>query len=242
MGASLTLDTTQFEDAMRLYSTATRKTMADSANRFLNNVAIKGLDVAKRAQSGEIETLPARPWWLKFLAKMAGARRLARDTARYQKRVSRFEDRKAKGLRTRAPKMTRQHGTREQWIRDMQRAEDGVLKTRMSHVNFLRLFFLRMSREVKNKIGGGLSASLPPRADGGFSVLFQDATVANPSAYIRVTYDYRKRSSDTAAGTEALLQPAIDEAAQIALADVVEYAKGRMIEDAAARMAVGRVA
>jgi len=66
---AMTLDTSEFDRAMVQYAAASGKDFKDIVHRQMNNLAIQGIKLQKRAERSAIKTMEGKAWWPKYVAK-----------------------------------------------------------------------------------------------------------------------------------------------------------------------------
>jgi len=66
---SMVLDTKEFDLAMIQYAAASGKDFKDIVHRQMNNLAIQGMKLQKRAERDAIKTMEGKDWWPRYVAK-----------------------------------------------------------------------------------------------------------------------------------------------------------------------------
>lgn len=66
---SLTLDMTQFDQALKEYTAASRRDWQYILNKQIGNVAARASGFAPTGNKSDIESLERKPWWPKFVRK-----------------------------------------------------------------------------------------------------------------------------------------------------------------------------
>ncbi|HWN09766.1 MAG TPA: hypothetical protein VNO50_10945 [Pyrinomonadaceae bacterium] len=74
MEVTTTLDTREFDASLAQYLDVTQKDMDYVCNRAALNVAIKAGQATPLADSSDIDALPQKPWWPKYVAKRISGR------------------------------------------------------------------------------------------------------------------------------------------------------------------------
>lgn len=64
-----TLDTREFDEALKQYAAGSKRDLSDMCNRAAFDVARWSIDGTDRASKAEIAAMPKKSWWVKYIAK-----------------------------------------------------------------------------------------------------------------------------------------------------------------------------
>jgi hypothetical protein len=231
MSSVVTFDSREWTQAIQQYSLATRKGVAESVNRALKNVGIKGVQIAKQAEPAAIENLESKDFWPKVVAKLLTRRKLGRAYSRIASRGATKRQQKTGQILSVAYRVEPGGHRSEEAARYSKR----LIRKRLTTAGFLRWFFANVARGM-DPYAPGKNARAPSRTGnwGGFKIQALPATETNKGAGVTVSYDYRKRRDSSARKAERVLRETLPQAMSRALADIQEYA-ARKMADAAAR-------
>jgi hypothetical protein len=231
MSASgFTLDDREWQSAIRLYSTATYKTLADAQNRQHKNWAIQALKIMKKAETAMIEHLKTLPWWPKYIAGImrnqaggsAGSKVFQAQWADAEKRK---RDKAQKGQK--AFKLDIEERSYAKYARDL---STKILGRRKVAVTFMKAFLAQMANAFDSVAREVRTPAI--KAFSGFKVSVKAASPRDLSVSVVAEYDYVKRGDKTARGAEGKGMEALEKAKPLAIADMIQYAEKKQAEHA----------
>jgi len=213
MSVSMTVtNLNEFNQTLGEYVFVSKKEFADGVNRQFNNLAIKAIRFTPKADSGRIRRLKNEH---KLIAHWMTKNKTPKNPE--NKRLK-----KGGVFYTRA---------------EAKRFANSVVKKRLGAVTFLKGFFVRMSDVIKQYSTGKTPTGKRYLE---ISPYFKPATTQNPSAYISVSYDYKRRSMTTSKRTESILGRALNMAIPATIADMKTYIARKAAERARQYSSTGK--
>lgn len=222
---AINVDFSDLEKVLLEYAAATDKSMAESVNRAMNNVAIKGVMNEKAAKAADINKLRNESWWLKYVAAAIAKQK----GAGFGRKVFQAHYAKGQGNASRS-----QSG----YVQYAKEFGDKILARRRGSVKFLKLFFVALSNKFA-PVSGGQNKSVG-RAPTGIIVDANVATSTNATASARVSFEYKNRSQGDADKASQLLQTTTQTALDLTKADIEAYT-ARKLDELSKRYGSGRV-
>ena len=227
MSATFTLDTREFQKAIREYVAATGKDSADAINRQARNFAIKCIGTSKKSKgAAAIRALKSESWWPKMIAsimsKQAGSlagSKIFQAQAMASKRAAGIKSGKNKG----SFKLDKEE---QSFSKEANRLSTSILKSRTGAISFLRFFFRVLAARMTQFSKGG---SIPSgKAFQGFQNQVTPATPKKLSVSMGASYGFKKRGAGSAAGAEKELQSAMTAALPATVADMTTYTEKQL--------------
>lgn len=224
MSVSLSLNTREFQQALREYVAATGKDGAEALTRQGKNFAIKCIQSVRKSKgAGAIRALQNEPWWAKFIAKVIGRQAGGKAAGEaYQAQWSEAQKKiRDDAGRKGAWKLTKQESSYAKYARAVSRK---IISKRSSAISFLAFFFKAMALQ--------LGKAAPGKSFTGFATTVNQPAPNRLSLKMDSSYAFRKRGTKTSTSSERLLQDAMNRALPATVQDMRDYTAKKLAEKA----------
>lgn len=222
MSVTLTLNTREFQQAMREYVAATGKDGSEALMRQGKNFAIHCIQAVRKAKgAAAIRALQNEPWWAKFIAKVIGRQAgstAAREAFQAQWSAEQKRIRDAAG-RKGAWKLDRKESSYAKYAKAMSKK---ILGKRASAISFLAFFFKSLALQ--------LGKAAPGKSFSGFVTVVQRPAPNRLFLKLDSAYAFRKRGTKTSTSSERLLQDAMNRALPATIQDMRDYTARKLAE------------
>lgn len=201
MATGMTVDTREFDAAMRQYAAVSEKDHADIVNRQLRNLAIHALKGTKKAQRSAIKAITQVSWWPKYVAKVMKAKGgfFKSGAGNYNRALgSKAVQGQWAGMHSGARKMNRMESA---YFKEAKKVGAKIIRQRTGAITFLRGFFWKMQQALR-PVAPGEQAPQQSAIFRNTSASVSPASPGKLNASATSRYNYKFRSQKTAAGAE----------------------------------------